>query len=60
MSTVYNPEADIIAEIEKLEIEAREIKRRLEHAKRDEDKRVIEKQLAETKQRIELLRARLP
>lgn len=60
MSTVYNPEAEIIARIEKLELEAREIRRRLQHAKLDEDKRVLEKQLQETQQQVQVLRARLP
>jgi hypothetical protein len=60
MSTVYNPEADLIAEIERLELDAREIRKRVEHAKNEKDKRVLDKQLAETKQRIELLRKRLP
>lgn len=60
MSTVYNPEADTIAEIERLELEARETRRRVEHAKNEEDKRVLNRQLAETNQRIELLRAKLP
>ena len=60
MSTIYNPEADIIARIEKLELEAREIRRRLNHARHDEDKRVLDKQLKETGQQVEILRARLP
>ena len=60
MSTVYNPEADTIAEIERLELEAREIRRRVEHARNAEDRRVLDRQLKETEQRIELLRAKLP
>lgn len=60
MSTIYNPEADIIARIEKLEMEAREIRRRLTQARHDEDKRVLEKQLKETKEQVDILRARLP
>ena len=60
MSTVYNPEADLIAEIERLELEARDIRRRIDQAKNEEDKRILNKQLTETTQRIELLRARLP
>ena len=60
MSTVYNPEADLIAEIERLELDARETRRRVDHAKNEQDRRVLDKQLAETKQRIELLRKRLP
>ena len=60
MSAVYNPEADIIAEIERLELESREIRKRVEHAHSQEDKRVLNKQLEELKQQIELLRKRLP
>jgi hypothetical protein len=60
MSAVYNPESDIIAEIERLELEARDIRRRVEHAHNEEDKRVLNKQLGEIKQEIELLRAKLP
>ena len=60
MSAVYNPESDIIAEIERLELEARDIRRRVEHAHNEEDKRVLNKQLDEIKQEIELLRTKLP
>lgn len=60
MSAVYNPESEIIAEIERLELEARNIRRRVEHAHNVEDKRVLNKQLAEIKSQIEQLRSRLP
>lgn len=60
MSAVYNPESDIIAEIERLELEARDIRRRVEHAHHDEDKRVLNRQLEEIKTQIEHLRSRLP
>ena len=60
MSSVYNPEADIIAEIERLELEARDIRKRVEHAHSDEDKRVLNKQLEEIEQQVEVLKARLP
>ncbi len=60
MSAVYNPESDTIAEIERLEIEGRDIRRRVEHAHSEEDKRVLNKQLAEVQQQIEHLRSRLP
>lgn len=60
MSQVYNPEADIIAEIERLELEARSIRRRVEHARTPEDKRVLNRQLQELKEQIEHLRSRLP
>lgn len=60
MSTIYNPEADVMAEIERLEIEARELRRKVEHAKGEEDKRVLNHQMIETQQRIDALRTRLP
>ncbi len=60
MSAVYNPESDIIAEIERLELEARDIRRRVEHAHTAEDKRVLNRQLAEIKVQIEHLRSRVP
>jgi urease accessory protein UreE len=60
MSTVYNPEADRIAEIERLEIDARAMRKRIERAKTDDDKRVLQKLLKETEDRIVAIRARLP
>ena len=53
MSAVYNPESDIMAEIERLELEARDIRRRVEHAAHEADKRVLNRQLEELKQQIE-------
>jgi hypothetical protein len=60
MSSVYNPEADVIAEIERLELESREIRRRVEHVKSEDDKRVLNRQLDELKRQIEYLKKRLP
>ena len=60
MSQVYNPEADIIAEIERLELEVRSIRRRVEHARTPDDKRVLNRQLQELKEQIEHLKSRLP
>jgi hypothetical protein len=60
MSQVYNPEVEIMAEIERLELEARMIRRSIEHARNAEDKRVLNRQLAELKESIEHLRSRLP
>ena len=60
MSAVYNPESDLIAEIERLELESRDIRKRVEHAHSKEDKRVLNKQLEELKQQIEVLKKRLP
>jgi hypothetical protein len=60
MSQVYNPESDVMAEIERLELEARQIRRSVEHARNQEDKRVLNRQLDELKTQIEHLRSRLP
>jgi len=60
MSSTYNPESDVIAEIEKLELEARDMRRRLEHANSEEDKRVLNRQLKELEEQVDFLRKRLP
>jgi urease accessory protein UreE len=60
MSQVYNPEADVIAEIERLELEAREFRRRIEHVRNEQDRRVLNRLLGELKDQIEFLRRRLP
>ena len=60
MSQVYNPESDTIAEIERLELEARDIRKRIEHARTVEDKRVLNRQLQEIADDVKLHRARLP
>jgi hypothetical protein len=60
MSTTYNPEADVIAEIERLELDARSMRRRVEHVRTNEDRRVLNKLLEEIKHRIEFLRRNLP
>jgi hypothetical protein len=55
MSVVYNPEAEIIARIEALELEAREVRRRIEHAHNNADKKVLNRQLAELEAEIQFL-----
>jgi hypothetical protein len=60
MSSVYNPESDTIAEIERLELEARQVRRQVEHAKNAEDRRVLNRQLKELEDQIEYLKNRLP
>jgi len=60
MSTTYNPEAEVIAEIERLELDARSMRRRVEHVRTNEDRRVLNKLLEEIKHRIEFLRRNLP
>lgn len=60
MSTVYNPEAETIAEIEKLEIELPGLLRRLARASSEDDKRVLQQQIDEVQQAIAALRGRVP
>jgi hypothetical protein len=60
VSQVYNPEAETIARIERLELDARDGRRRIEHARTIQDKRALNRQLEEIKQQIEFLRTRLP
>jgi hypothetical protein len=60
MSSVYNPEADLMQEIERLELEARDVRQRLEQARNEEDKRVLSRQLTELEQQVDFLRKKLP
>ena len=60
MSSVYNPESDVMAQIERLELEARDVRRRVEHAHNEEDKRVLNRQLHEIEEQVEFLKKRLP
>jgi hypothetical protein len=60
MSAVYNPEADLIAEIERLELEARRIRRSVEYVHGPEDRRILNRLLQELKDQIGFLRKRLP
>jgi hypothetical protein len=60
MSTTYNPEADVMAEIERLELEARDFRRKVEHATNAEDKRVLNRQLKELEEQVQFLQTKLP
>ena len=60
MSTVYNPESDIAAQIERLEIESRDIRRKIEYVQNENDRRVLNRQLKETEEEITNLQAKLP
>jgi hypothetical protein len=60
MSMVYNPEADVIADIERLELEGRDLRRRVDHVRTQDDRRALNKLLAEVRDRIEFLRRSLP
>lgn len=60
MSQVYNPEAEQTQQIERLELEARDICRRIEHTRGDEDRRVMNRLLKDLEQQIRYLQSRLP
>lgn len=60
MSAVYNPEADMIAEIERLDLDAKQLRRRIQNARNEEDRRVLNRQLNELKEEFARLQARLP
>jgi urease accessory protein UreE len=60
MSQVYNPETEQMAQIERLELEARNIRRRIEHVQNEQDRRVLNKQLLELEEQISIMQARLP
>ena len=49
-----------MAEIERLELEARDIRRRIEHVHTEQDRRVLNKQLHEIEEQISIMQARLP
>ena len=60
MSQVYNPESDLMEEIERLELEARDIRRKIEHLVNEQDRRVMNRQLQELEEQIGRLQSRLP
>ena len=56
---IVTNEQQIIEEIERLELDARNIRRRVEHAATEADKRTLNRQLQEAHDEIQNLRARL-
>jgi len=52
-------ESQIIAAIERLEMDARDVRRRVEHARTEADKRVLNRQLKDFQDEIGRLRFRL-
>jgi hypothetical protein len=60
MSTVYNPEADRIADVERLEMQCRNLRRQVERSMNAEDRRILNRQLADAIAEIEFLRKQLP
>ncbi len=60
MSAVYNPESDVIAEIECLDLEARDLRRRIARVHNEEDHRVLLRQLRELQEDCTRLQSQLP
>ena len=56
---MFNPEAEIIAQIEAAELQIRALHRRIEHAPTVEDKRVLNQQVGELIVEIARLKERL-
>jgi hypothetical protein len=56
---MFNPESEIIARIESLEVEIRGIRRRLEHTINIADKRVLDQQIGELTTEIARLKERI-
>jgi len=59
MSVVYNPEAEIMGRIEALELESRDLRRKVEHACNAEDKKILNRQLDELRIEIQFLQSKL-
>ncbi len=59
MGHVYNQQTEITAQIERLELESQDLRRRMDRAIHPPDKRILECQLEELGREIELLRQRL-
>jgi hypothetical protein len=59
ISGTNNMESELIAAIERLELDARNIRRRVEHVRAEADKRVLNRQLQEIEDEIKVLRSRL-
>jgi cell division septum initiation protein DivIVA len=49
-----------MAQIEQLELEARDVRRKIERAHNDEDRRILNRQLKELQDDIARLQSRLP
>jgi hypothetical protein len=59
MDQSLETEAEIIAEIERLELQARDVRNRRDHARSDVDRRVLDRQLDELEDQVDRLRAQL-
>lgn len=60
MSQVYNPESGVMEQIERLSLDARDLRRRIEHAHNADDRRVLNSQLRDVEEQVRVLQTRLP
>ena len=59
MSEAYNPETELIAKLETLELEARQLAKKRDQAKSPDDRQVLERQLKEVENQITILKSKL-
>jgi len=59
MSEEYNPEVHVIEELERLEVELKEVVRQRDAATNPKDRRVLDEQVKEFQTQLEHLRAKL-
>ena len=59
MSQVYNPESHVREQIERLSLEARDLRRRVERSINPLDRRVLNQQLRDLEEQVQCLQARL-
>ena len=59
MSEAYNPETELFAKIETLELEARQLAQKRDQAQNPDDRQVLERQLKEVENQIATLKNKL-
>jgi DNA-binding PadR family transcriptional regulator len=59
MSQVYNPESDVMGDIERMERSAADLRRRIGYTRTEQDKRVLNRQLQEIEEDIQRLQNKL-
>ncbi len=59
MSQVYNPESSVMEQIERLSLEARDVRRRVDYARSPQDRRVLNRLLQDLEQQVKSLQDRL-
>ncbi|HEX8912218.1 MAG TPA: hypothetical protein VF796_07650 [Humisphaera sp.] len=59
MSQVYNPESSVMEQIERLALEARDVRRRVDYARSPQDRRVLNRLLLDLETQVKTLQDRL-